>query len=349
MRQFAVVAPMAAGAARLDAELPYPVYRLPAPSDAMPLAAGIDCPSSHKHLVLRARCTRSGQLPGRGSSPGGSSARTRGHRGPRARASHRPFSSVPLLRKGYEKLRRRTLCSADRVLAVSSFTASLVTRLGVDERRVSVVPNGTNPERFAPMATESARAALGLGPGPLLLTIARLVPRKGIDSVLRVLPRLRAQITNLRYVVIGSGPDLQRLKALSERLGLRESVSFVGKVQDSELPRWYNACDVFVMPARSDHRDVEGFGLVFLEASACGKPAIGSREGGVTDAVVHERTGLLVEPGDDNGLAEALHRLLSDPSFAQKLGAGGRAFALSCSWDYVADRLLSEIGGAHSG
>jgi phosphatidylinositol alpha-1,6-mannosyltransferase len=148
------------------------------------------------------------------------------------------------------------------------------------------------------------------------------------------------------YVVAGDGPDRGRLVELTRQNGLEESVRFVGPIEDHELPLWYSLGDVFVMPSRSEPPDVEGFGIVYLEAAACERPVVAARAGGVPDAVSEGVSGLLVEPGDPAGLARALVELLSDPARRADLGRRARERVLTeLTWDRIADATLAALEG----
>ena len=136
-------------------------------------------------------------------------------------------------------------------------------------------------------------------------------------------------------------PTLEERRAFAAEMGVTDHVLFEGSVPFSQLPSTYNLCDVFVTPSRSAPPSVEGFGIVFLEANACGKPVIGARSGGIPDAIVDGETGLLVEPDDEPGLAEALISLLSDPARCRALGDAGRArVEQACTWDVAHNALF---------
>jgi phosphatidylinositol alpha-1,6-mannosyltransferase len=160
----------------------------------------------------------------------------------------------------------------------------------------------------------------------VLLTVARLARRKGHDLVLRALPLL-GDIADLRYVIVGGGEDLARLEEIVRRNGLEESVIFAGRVPEHELPDYYRLCDLYVMPNREVTEvtdSLEGFGISFIEASACGKPAIAGRSGGTDAAVADGETGYLVDPEDPAELASKIRLLLNDPGLRAEMGRKGR-------------------------
>jgi phosphatidylinositol alpha-1,6-mannosyltransferase len=222
------------------------------------------------------------------------------------------------------------LSACDTVFAVSRHTAGLVDRWGVTAP-VTVVTSGCDLDRFRPLNATVARmrARYGAPNGTLLvLTVGRLVSRKGHWNILESLRLLPFPV---RWWIVGDGPLRERLShAIAER-GMQEAVALLGRVPAEELPRLYNACDVFVLTpeerqTRDGRLDSEGFGLVFHEASACGKPVIGSDISGCREAVIDGATGLLVPPGDPRALARAMERLAPGTALAQRLAAGGMTY-----------------------
>jgi len=255
-----------------------------------------------------------------------------------------PWQTVPLAQGGYDAVRRASITRADRILAGSAFTAGLVRDLGAPAERIRVTHYGTDPSRFHPLDPGPLRARLGLGAGPVLLTIARLVERKGIDTVLTALPAIRQAVPDLTYVIAGDGPEAETLKALAARLGVAPSTRFIGAVPGDDLPLYYSLADVFVMPSRSTPPDVEGFGIVFLEAAACERAVVAARAGGIPDAVADGVSGLLVRPDDPAALATAITGLFQDPGRRAELGRRGRERVLAeFTWERVVDRTLAAL------
>ena len=339
---FGVVAPKRPGAVAVDRDLPYPVHRVLGSSNTMPVVAtGTILKATRSYFydtVLHAQWQ---------TMPASVTASKVG--GPKRifLAAHgrelllQPMSRSPKAQQAYDALRRKMVARADHAFPVSRYTAGLLGDLGVPEDRITVVGNGTDPERFVPMDVSAARASLGLDQARVILTVGRLTPRKGIDTVIRALPSVIERVPNAVYMVVGEGEDRARLEALAAEMGVTDHVLFEGSVPFSQLPSTYNLCDVFVTPSRSAPPSVEGFGIVFLEVNACGKPVIGARSGGIPDAIVDGETGLLVEPDDEPGLAEALISLLSDPARCRALGDAGRArVEQACTWDVAHDALF---------
>ncbi len=202
-----------------------------------------------------------------------------------------------------------------------------------------VVLPGTNPDRFTPPTSPPSRP-------PILLTVARLVSRKGIDTVLRALPQILDQTPGLQYWIVGSGPARHSLVQLAQELQVAHAVRFMDAVSDSELPEVYQKATIFVMTSRAEYHagSVEGFGIVYLEASASGLPVVAARSGGAAEAVIENETGLLVPPDDPQALAQALTRLLNDAALRQRLGSAGRRWVENeMNWDRVGHQFMSII------
>jgi phosphatidylinositol alpha-1,6-mannosyltransferase len=256
----------------------------------------------------------------------------------------RPFARMPILQRQYDRIRRTALAASDKFFPVSRYTGGLLRDAGVDQEKVAVVNNGVDPVAFTPAPTGAADAAGPPKLGKRLLTVARLVPRKGIDRVIASLAKIRAAVPGTDYVVAGFGPDRARLGRLAEEHGVSEHVHFVGKVDHANVVEYYRACDLFLLPASSVLPDIEGFGLAFLEASACGKPVIGSSAGGIPDAVLNDQTGLIVDLADANGISDAVVRILLDDGLSQRLGQAGREHVIANgSWAACSQAILDHV------
>ncbi len=231
----------------------------------------------------------------------------------------------------------RLLARAHSVVTISRANAQRLQDLGLPAPEI-LYP-GTHPHRFVPPVSPHT------GP-PVLLTVARLVPRKGIDTVLQALPPLLDRSPDLQYWIVGDGPARASLAHQSQELGLKHAVRFMDSVSDSELPDIYRRATVFVMPSRADYHagSVEGFGIVYLEASASGLPVVAARSRGAAEAVLENQTGLLVHPDDPQTLAHALLRLLNDPALRQRMGRAGRRWVeREMNWDRAGRQFLSII------
>jgi phosphatidylinositol alpha-1,6-mannosyltransferase len=262
----------------------------------------------------------------------------------------------------HSRLKRRSaraiLGGAAALVAISQWTRDLALavlgELGLDGHgeRLRVVHLGTDPARFRPGvdATELCdRLQLPDGKSGTrwLLTVARLEPHKGVDTVLRALPAVLERAPDVRYAVAGAGAQRDKLEKLAAKLGVAGRVRFLGEVSERDLPALYALAAVYVGASRRAERiGVEGFGISLVEASASGLPVVAGNAGGVADAVRDGETGLLVPPEDPAAVADAICRLLADGSLAHRLGAAGRkAVETHYNWDRVV-RDLREIEAA---
>jgi phosphatidylinositol alpha-1,6-mannosyltransferase len=225
------------------------------------------------------------------------------------------------------------------VLANSHNSARLLAGWGVPQGRIAVIHPGVDPGRFHPAADPADWRSRYAAPGEVIfLSVGRLQRRKGHDLALQAL----AQLSDLRvrYLIAGEGPAQGDLEDQTRNLGLGSRVHFLGAVPDADLPSLYAASDVFVMPNREEGVDFEGFGIVFLEAAATGRPAIGGRSGGVSEAVADSETGVLVGGMEVIELAQAMRRLATSAQTRASMGAAGRARVLrSFTWDHGAALL----------
>jgi phosphatidyl-myo-inositol dimannoside synthase len=215
----------------------------------------------------------------------------------------------------------------DAFVALGAYQGQLLERLAVDRRRIVVSPEGVDVSRFEHVdgaVLGEVRARHDLQGRRVMLTVSRLVERKGHDMVIRALPAILKAVPDAVYLVVGRGPREEFLRRLAHETGVAESVVFCGAIPDRELAAYYTACDIFVMPSREVDGDIEGFGITFMEAAACGKPSVGGRTGGIAEAVVAGETGLLVDPGAPAEIADAVISLLTDPDLANRMGTAGR-------------------------
>jgi phosphatidylinositol alpha-1,6-mannosyltransferase len=242
-------------------------------------------------------------------------------------------------------LKRRVFQQARKIFPVSAYTGrAVLAETGVDEDRVVVVHNGVNPAVFRKAAVNPADAARYRPDGePLLLTVTRLYPYKGVDRMLEALPAIAEAVPNVRYLVVGEGPDLPRLQRIAGRLGLEERVSFLGRKPVAEIVSLYNLADLFVLLTREDPPDVEGFGLVFLEAGACGLPSVGGRSGGIPEAIEDGRSGWLVDPHDPRAIATTITGLLGAPERRRLASEYCLRTAPERTWERAAEKILQEM------
>ncbi|ABC23886.1 glycosyltransferase [Rhodospirillum rubrum] len=233
---------------------------------------------------------------------------------------------------------------AHKVVAVSLFCKSMiVARFHIDPAKVSVITNGVNLGIFNREGPLDPRALPAAAVGrKVVLAVSRLVERKGIDRLIRAFPAIAASIPEAHLVIAGSGPLGLSLEELARALGLGEDqVSFLGPISQERLVALYRLADVFALPCRTlANGDTEGFGLVFLEANACGTPVVAGGAGGTVEAVVDGETGLIVDGGDPQAIALAVNTLLADAPGAARMAEAGWKRALSYGWPAVARRFV---------
>jgi phosphatidylinositol alpha-1,6-mannosyltransferase len=243
---------------------------------------------------------------------------------------------------------KRLLRGAGWVFCNSSYTLSLLEAMIGGTDRASVTGCGVDVGQIVEGAGRAeARSRLGWDDSPVLLTVARVVMRKGIDTTLRAIPAVLEQSPACRYAVIGDGPDRRRLEELAAELGLKDRTMFMGYVDEAVRRDAYLAADLYVMPSRpGDEGEVEGFGISFLEANAHGLAVVGSRAGGIPDAVENEVNGLLVAPDDPGELAGAIRTLLADPSRRAEMAARGKdRIRTRFNWSAISRHIAERLEG----
>jgi phosphatidyl-myo-inositol dimannoside synthase len=246
------------------------------------------------------------------------------------------------LKSCLRKWKLTALQKAKGIFPVSNYSARLVMSLGVEKECIEIISNGVDTQRFKPSASQR-----NSGEQKELLTVARLDLHKGHDRVLEALVILKRQGLMPRYTIVGLGPERIRLQKMVHDFGMEDQVAFTGFISNKKLPSVYASCDIYVMasreiPGRLDL--VEGFGISFLEASASGLPVVAGDSGGVSDAVLHEKTGLLVNPDSPEDIASAIKRLLTDEDFARQLRNEGRRWTgTQMSWEHVAMRMVNAM------
>jgi len=342
-----VYAPSWDGAAPFDSRQPFPVLRhrtslmLPVPSVARRAAAILteyDCDT-----VLFGAAAPLGLLAPSLRRAGADRivALTHGHEA--------GWAALPVART----LLRRIGEDVDVVTYLGEYVRVRLARVLSPQaaaRMVRLAP-GVDTAAFHPGAGGAGiRQRLGIGPNrPVVVCVSRMVPRKGQDTLLRAWPLVRAEVGgNPMLLLVGDGPHRAELGRLANRLGLADSVLFAGPVPWEELPAYYDAGNVFAMPCRTRRGglDVEGLGIVYLEASATGLPVVGGDSGGAPDAILDGETGYVVPGGREDALANRLIELLTDPAGAAAMGHKGQAWVdREWRWELVAQRLSQILDG----
>jgi phosphatidylinositol alpha-1,6-mannosyltransferase len=338
--QLVVYAPSWAGAVEFDAQQPFQVFRHPGqlmlPGAAVRRRAA-ELIRDHRIRAIWYGAAAPLSLLSAGLRSEGVSrtvASTHGH--------EVGWSMVPIARH----LLRRIGRTNDVITFVSQFARRRISAALGPEAALEYLPPGVMVDTFKPdpAARSAIRARYCFGDGPVLLSVSRLVARKGQDTLIRAVPSILARVPDARVLIVGDGPDGSRLRGLVAALGVGGNVEFAGSVPWTELPGHYAAADVFAMPCRTrgSGLDVEGLGIVFLEASASGLPVIAGRSGGAPETVQEGRTGSVVDGRDVPAVADAVAGLLTDRRRAAEWGANGRAWVTEAwNWDRSAARLAT--------
>jgi phosphatidylinositol alpha-1,6-mannosyltransferase len=250
------------------------------------------------------------------------------------------WSMLPVARTALRRIGDGT----DSVTYVSRYTRGRFASAFGPHAALEYVPPGVDTDRFAPdpAARAEMRSRYGLGDRPVIVCLSRLVPRKGQDMLIRALPAIRNRVDGATLVIVGGGPYLERLHRLAGEAGVTGHVIFTGGVPGAELPAHHAMADVFAMPCRTRGAglDVEGLGIVYLEASATGIPVVAGNSGGAPETVQDGETGRVVDGNNVDEIATAVSEILADPQWAAQMGAAGRRWAVdNWQWRSQAARL----------
>ena len=233
------------------------------------------------------------------------------------------------------------LKNAGTVFTNSQITRELVQTHGYPFEKIHMIFPGVDTERFGIFEKRSdILENLGIKNKKILLTVSRLVQKKNHENVLKALAIVVKEIPDVVYIVVGDGKEKERLIGLTKELKIEKYVIFLGQIEFGQIHSYYNACDIFIMPSKTVGLDYESFGIVYLEANACGKPVIAGRSGGIKDAVLDGSTGILVDPNNIEEISQAMLLLLKDPEYAEKLGEyGRRRVEKELNWKMVGEKI----------
>ncbi len=235
--------------------------------------------------------------------------------------------------------------SIDSITYLGNFTRGEISKaLGKNEiaKLVQIAP-GIDVEHFLPTDSSQLREDLGLADKSVIISVGRLVHRKGQDKLIEALPKIKSLVPNAHLVLVGIGPHQDYLQKLAAKLGVTECITFIGRINYSELPKYICVGDVFAMPSRSRFfgLEVEGLGIVYLEASSCGLPVVGGKSGGAPDAVLVGETGVVVDGTQPAEIANACVELLTNPELAALMGSNGRAWIIeNWRWEIWAAKYV---------
>ncbi len=239
---------------------------------------------------------------------------------------------------------RRISQQVDHLTYLGGFTQRAIAKAistAAADAMVKIAP-GIDTDHFAPVDATALKDQLGLGDKKVIVSVGRLVHRKGQDTLIEAMPEIISAVPDAHLLMIGEGPYRAYLENRTKALDVQSSVTFIGRIQYADLPRYICTGDIFVMPSRSRLAglEVEGLGIVYLEASACGLPVIAGNSGGAPDAVLEGKTGLVVDGRSSREVAQAVIELLSDTARCKEMGANGRQWIIKeWRWDIWATRF----------
>jgi len=256
------------------------------------------------------------------------------------------WSMLPVARSALRRIGE----DSDVVTYISHYTRDRFASAFGPRTSLEHLPPGVDVERFAPDAAARAemRARYRLGERPVIVCVSRLVPRKGQDMLIRALPTIRSRNDGAVLVIVGGGPYLAQLRRIADNTGVGDHVIFTEGVAPDQLRAHHAMADVFAMPCRTRGAglDVEGLGIVYLEASACGVPVVAGRSGGAPESVQEGQTGYVVDGRSTEQIANAVSRILKDPDLAARMGAAGRQWVVeSWRWQIHTARLGALLKG----
>lgn len=234
----------------------------------------------------------------------------------------------------------------DAITYLGNYTKSEISKAlkKNDANKLVQIAPGIDVEHFVPTDASQLRAELGLENQSVIISVGRLVHRKGQDKLIVALPKIKAMVPNVHLVLVGIGPHQKYLEKLAQKLQISDCITFIGRINYAELPRYICLGDIFAMPSRSRFfgLEVEGLGIVYLEASACGLPVVGGMSGGAPDAVLAGETGVVVDGTNPDEIATACIELLNNPELCALMGSNGREWIIeNWRWEIWATRYAA--------
>jgi phosphatidylinositol alpha-1,6-mannosyltransferase len=249
----------------------------------------------------------------------------------------------------FSALMRRIGSKVDVLTYLGEFTKSAISKaldLKSQNAMVKIAP-GIDVDHFHPVDSSTLRESLGLSDKKIIVSVGRLVHRKGQDHLITSMPQILTEVPNAHLVIVGQGPYRSELEKLVEKFKVSDSVTFIGRIQYEQLPAYICLGDIFAMPSRSRLMglEVEGLGIVYLEASSCGLPVLAGNSGGAPDAVLNNKTGVVVDGTNDSEIAAAAIGLLNNPEKSQLMGEAGRKWIIQdWRWEIWSKQFEALLG-----
>ncbi len=228
--------------------------------------------------------------------------------------------------------------TAKAIIVPSQYTRDAIRTESGKKYDITIIHNGVDYERFNSASTKRDEIKNQFPDKKILLTVGQVKNRKGQDIVIRALPKILEKHPDTMYLIVGDDAWNGYLTKLAKEVGVEKNVIFAGAVASDEVPKYFHACDVYVHTARvAGKYFFEGFGIVYLEAGACGKPSVGTNAGGITDALLHEKTGFVAENENIDQVVGYVNRLLDDEVLRKQMGEEGRIYASKHTWEHITD------------
>jgi phosphatidylinositol alpha-1,6-mannosyltransferase len=242
-------------------------------------------------------------------------------------------SSRPFLKWSYKQ--------AQEIIVPSQFTKEMINKYANENYNISIIHNGVNFSRFEKQP-DISKLQKKYANKKIILTVGGLIPRKGQDMVIQALPKIKEKHPDVKYLLAGSGRMLEDWQLLAKKLDLENYVEFLGKIKADEVNKWFYLCDIYVHTPIVANLSFEGFGIVYIEASACGKPIVASDAGGIRDAVVDNQTGLIAKDRDVDDIANKIIQLLDNQNLREQMGHAGRQYAKEHDWTIITEQFIEK-------
>ncbi|OGY48530.1 MAG: hypothetical protein A3B89_00405 [Candidatus Buchananbacteria bacterium RIFCSPHIGHO2_02_FULL_40_13] len=252
------------------------------------------------------------------------------------------YAITPLAQWPAKYLLKWSYNQAKEIIVPSQFTKDKIKEYSKEDYNIFIIHNGIDFSKFANQL-DMADLKNKYANHEILLTVGKLISRKGHDLVIQALAKLKDRYPNIKYLIIGDGKKESFLKKMTEDLQLTNQVEFLGRIEHDNIMKYFYLCDIYVhTPKFSRDLKFEGFGLVYLEAGACGKPVIAADAGGIRDAIVDGQTGLIAKNEDIDDISNKISQLLDDDNLRRKMGEAGREYAKQHNWSIIIDKFIDK-------
>ena len=282
----------------------------------------VHCLFAFPHSFMAARCAKKNKLPFIMGAQGTYGVRPLDH-----------WPAKILLKKSYKE--------AKEIIVPSQFTRDKIKEYANENYNISIIHNGVNFNKFEnkPDIKDLEEKYKN---NKILVTVGGLIPRKGQDLIIKALPKIKIKYPDIKYLIVGGGRQESFLKQLAKDYNVEDNVELLGRVSDKELIEYYHLCDIYVHTPRVINLSFEGFGIVYLEVSACNKPIVASDAGGIRDAVVDGKTGLIAKDENIDDIADKINYLLSNEGLRRKMGEDGKQYAREHDWSIISDKFIDK-------